>query len=148
MELFFLSVSSSLSPHLSLLSVSKVCWFVFVILFIINMTVSNVSCWCVLSEDHGSLLLAEALLEECLKENFAKLKDSIPLSEKNEPKLSEAKQYLTNILSRGKLRVSGPYWHNSCQLDTSFIWLLVWYRVWVLPVSIDVQCCIVILRDW
>ncbi|NXO62879.1 TTC7A protein, partial [Phainopepla nitens] len=56
------------------------------------------------SEDHGSLLLAEALLEECLKENFAKLKDSIPLSEKNEPKLSEAKQYLTNILSRGKLR--------------------------------------------
>ncbi|NWU13360.1 TTC7A protein, partial [Cephalopterus ornatus] len=56
------------------------------------------------SEDHGSMLLAEVLLEECLKENFAKLKDSIPLSEKNEPKLSEAKQYLTNILSRGKLR--------------------------------------------
>lgn len=77
--------------------------------------------WCVLSEDHGSLLLAEALLEECLKENFAKLKDSIPLSEKSEPRLSEAKQYLTNILSRGKLRVSGLYHHNSCQLDTSFI---------------------------
>ncbi|NXH99006.1 TTC7A protein, partial [Pachycephala philippinensis] len=56
------------------------------------------------SEDLGSMLLAEALLEECLKENFAKLKDSIPLSEKSEPKLSEAKQYLTNILSRGKLR--------------------------------------------
>uniref|UniRef100_A0A674HP25 Tetratricopeptide repeat protein 7A n=1 Tax=Taeniopygia guttata TaxID=59729 RepID=A0A674HP25_TAEGU len=56
------------------------------------------------AEDHGSLLLAEALLEECLKENFAKLKDSIPLSEKSEPKLSEAKQYLTSILSRGKLR--------------------------------------------
>ncbi|XP_059697201.1 tetratricopeptide repeat protein 7A isoform X3 [Haemorhous mexicanus] len=56
------------------------------------------------AEDHGSLLLAEALLEECLKENFAKLKDSIPLSEKSEPRLSEAKQYLTNILSRGKLR--------------------------------------------
>ncbi|NXD36802.1 TTC7A protein, partial [Copsychus sechellarum] len=55
-------------------------------------------------EDYGSLLLGEALLEECLKENFAKLKDSIPLSEKSEPKLSEAKQYLTNILSRGKLR--------------------------------------------
>ncbi|XP_010181669.1 PREDICTED: tetratricopeptide repeat protein 7A-like [Mesitornis unicolor] len=50
------------------------------------------------------MLLAEALLEECLKENFAKLKDSIPLTEKNEPKLSEAKQYLTNILSRGNLR--------------------------------------------
>ncbi|KFP81369.1 Tetratricopeptide repeat protein 7A, partial [Acanthisitta chloris] len=56
------------------------------------------------SEDHRSMLLAEVLLEECLKENFAKLKDSIPLTEKNEPKLSEAKQYLTNILSRGKLR--------------------------------------------
>ncbi|NXG83930.1 TTC7A protein, partial [Stercorarius parasiticus] len=55
-------------------------------------------------EDYGSMLLAEALLEECLKENFAKVKDSIPLTEKNEPKLSEAKQYLTNILSRGKLR--------------------------------------------
>ncbi|NXE18321.1 TTC7A protein, partial [Ardeotis kori] len=56
------------------------------------------------TEDYGSMLLAEALLEECLKENFAKLKDSIPLTEKNEPKLSEAKQYLTNILTRGKLR--------------------------------------------
>ncbi|NXI94834.1 TTC7A protein, partial [Psophia crepitans] len=56
------------------------------------------------SEDYGSMLVAEALLEECLKENFAKLKDSIPLTEKNEPKLSEAKQHLTNILSRGKLR--------------------------------------------
>uniref|UniRef100_A0A663ETM3 Tetratricopeptide repeat domain 7A n=1 Tax=Aquila chrysaetos chrysaetos TaxID=223781 RepID=A0A663ETM3_AQUCH len=56
------------------------------------------------AEDYGSMLLAEALLEECLKEKFAKLKDSIPLTEKNEPKLSEAKQYLTNILSRGKLR--------------------------------------------
>ncbi|KFO10359.1 Tetratricopeptide repeat protein 7A, partial [Balearica regulorum gibbericeps] len=56
------------------------------------------------SEDYGSMLLAEALLEECLKENFAKLKDSIPLTEKNEPKLSEVKQYLTSILTRGKLR--------------------------------------------
>ncbi|NXC25496.1 TTC7A protein, partial [Campylorhamphus procurvoides] len=56
------------------------------------------------SEDYGSMLLAEALLEECLKENFAKLKDSIPLTEKNEPKLSEAKQYLISILSKGKLR--------------------------------------------
>ncbi|KFQ66552.1 Tetratricopeptide repeat protein 7A, partial [Pelecanus crispus] len=56
------------------------------------------------SDDYRTMLLAEALLEECLKENFAKLKDSIPLTEKNEPKLGEAKQYLTNILSRGKLR--------------------------------------------
>uniref|UniRef100_A0A8C9G7M4 Tetratricopeptide repeat domain 7A n=1 Tax=Pavo cristatus TaxID=9049 RepID=A0A8C9G7M4_PAVCR len=57
-----------------------------------------------LRSDYGSMLLAEALLEECLKENFAKLKDSIPLTERNEPKLSEAKQYLTNVLIRGKLR--------------------------------------------
>ncbi|NWU90270.1 TTC7A protein, partial [Upupa epops] len=56
------------------------------------------------AEDYGSLLLAEALLEECLKENFSKLKDSIPLSEKNEPRLRDAKQYLTDILSRGRLR--------------------------------------------
>ncbi|XP_053920036.1 tetratricopeptide repeat protein 7A isoform X2 [Cuculus canorus] len=56
------------------------------------------------AEDYGSMLLAEALLEECLKENYAKLKDSIPLTEKNEPKLSEAKQYLTDILNKGKLR--------------------------------------------
>ncbi|KFW94135.1 Tetratricopeptide repeat protein 7A, partial [Phalacrocorax carbo] len=56
------------------------------------------------SDDYRNMLLAEALLEECLKENFAKLKDSIPLTEKNEPKLSEAKQRLTTILSRGKLR--------------------------------------------
>lgn len=77
--------------------------------------------WYLLSEDHGNLLLAEALLEECLKENFAKLKDSIPLSEKSEPKLGEAKQYLTNILSRGKLRVSGLNSPNSCQLVSSFI---------------------------
>ncbi|NXI36919.1 TTC7A protein, partial [Galbula dea] len=55
-------------------------------------------------EDYGSMLLAEALLEECLKENFAKLTDSIPLTEKNEPQLREAKQYLTNILSKGRLR--------------------------------------------
>ncbi|XP_032624804.2 tetratricopeptide repeat protein 7A isoform X2 [Chelonoidis abingdonii] len=55
------------------------------------------------SVDYGNLLLAEALLEQCLKENLAKIKDSIPLMEKNEPKMSEAKKYLTGILNRGKL---------------------------------------------
>ncbi|NWV35909.1 TTC7A protein, partial [Grantiella picta] len=65
------------------------------------------------SDEYGSLLLAEALLEECLKENFAKLKDSIPLSEKSEPKLSEAKQYLTDILSSGKL---GPKYMTEAML--------------------------------
>uniref|UniRef100_A0A452HK98 Tetratricopeptide repeat protein 7 N-terminal domain-containing protein n=1 Tax=Gopherus agassizii TaxID=38772 RepID=A0A452HK98_9SAUR len=53
--------------------------------------------------DYGNLLLAEALLEQCLKENLAKIKDSIPLMEKNEPKMNEAKKYLTGILNRGKL---------------------------------------------
>uniref|UniRef100_A0A8C3T1Q1 Tetratricopeptide repeat protein 7A n=1 Tax=Chelydra serpentina TaxID=8475 RepID=A0A8C3T1Q1_CHESE len=53
--------------------------------------------------DYGNLLLTEALLEQCLKENLAKIKDSIPLMEKNEPKMSEAKKYLTGILNRGKL---------------------------------------------
>ncbi|XP_073195239.1 tetratricopeptide repeat protein 7A isoform X2 [Lepidochelys kempii] len=55
------------------------------------------------SVDYGNLLLAEALLEQCLKENLAKIKDSIPLMEKNEPKMSKAKKYLTGILNRGKL---------------------------------------------
>ncbi|XP_019340886.1 tetratricopeptide repeat protein 7A isoform X3 [Alligator mississippiensis] len=56
------------------------------------------------AEDYGNLLLAEALLEQCLKENLAKVKDSIPLMEKSEPEMSEAKKYLTSILNRGKLR--------------------------------------------
>ncbi|KAF7252325.1 Tetratricopeptide repeat protein 7A [Varanus komodoensis] len=54
-------------------------------------------------EDYGNLLVAEALLELCLKENFAKIKDAIPLMEKNEPKMSDAKKHLTGILNRGKL---------------------------------------------
>uniref|UniRef100_A0A8D0G6D4 Tetratricopeptide repeat domain 7A n=1 Tax=Sphenodon punctatus TaxID=8508 RepID=A0A8D0G6D4_SPHPU len=55
------------------------------------------------TEDYVNLLLSEALLEQCLKKNLAKIKDSIPLMEKNEPKMSEAKNHLTNILNRGKL---------------------------------------------
>ncbi|XP_078505784.1 tetratricopeptide repeat protein 7A [Lissotriton helveticus] len=54
-------------------------------------------------DDFGDLLLAEALLEQCLKGNVAKLKDCIPLMEKQEPKMRAAKKYLTNILNRGKL---------------------------------------------
>uniref|UniRef100_A0A2K6P3Q5 Tetratricopeptide repeat protein 7A n=1 Tax=Rhinopithecus roxellana TaxID=61622 RepID=A0A2K6P3Q5_RHIRO len=54
-------------------------------------------------DDFGKLLLAEALLEQCLKENHAKIKDSIPLLEKNEPKMSEAKNYLSSILNHGRL---------------------------------------------
>lgn len=58
------------------------------------------------ADDFGKLLLAEALLEQCLKENHAKIKDSIPLLEKNEPKMSEAKNYLSSILNHGRLTVS------------------------------------------
>ncbi|ETE67576.1 Tetratricopeptide repeat protein 7A, partial [Ophiophagus hannah] len=55
------------------------------------------------SEDYENLLAAEALLELCLKENLAKIKETMPLMEKTEPKLSDAKKFLTDILNRGKL---------------------------------------------
>ncbi|KAG8123170.1 putative Tetratricopeptide repeat protein [Naja naja] len=55
------------------------------------------------SEDYENLLAAEALLELCLKENVAKIKETMPLMEKTEPKLSDAKKFLTDILNRGKL---------------------------------------------
>ncbi|XP_016072461.1 PREDICTED: tetratricopeptide repeat protein 7A isoform X1 [Miniopterus natalensis] len=55
------------------------------------------------ADDFGKLLLAEALLEQCLKENSAQIKDSIPLLEKNEPKMNEARNYLSSILNHGKL---------------------------------------------
>lgn len=58
------------------------------------------------SDDFGKFLLAEALLEQCLKENNARIKDSIPWLEKNEPKINEARNYLSSILTRGKLSVS------------------------------------------
>lgn len=55
------------------------------------------------TEDFGKLLLAEALLEQCLKENHAKIKDCSPLLEKNEQRISEAKNYLSSILTHGRL---------------------------------------------
>ncbi|XP_045684830.1 tetratricopeptide repeat protein 7A [Phyllostomus hastatus] len=55
------------------------------------------------TDDFGKLLLAEALLEQYLKENNAKIKDSIPLLEKNEPKMNEARNYLSGVLNRGRL---------------------------------------------
>lgn len=58
------------------------------------------------AEDYGNLILAEALLEQCLKMNLAKIKDAIPLMEKNEPQMSDAKKYLISVLNRGKLLVS------------------------------------------
>uniref|UniRef100_A0A8B9ZXB7 Tetratricopeptide repeat domain 7A n=1 Tax=Anas zonorhyncha TaxID=75864 RepID=A0A8B9ZXB7_9AVES len=62
------------------------------------------------AEDYGNMLLAEVLLEECLQENFAKLKDSIPLTEKNEPKLGEPKYMVEAMLILGKLHYAeGSY---------------------------------------
>ncbi|KAM5293309.1 tetratricopeptide repeat protein 7A isoform 2-T2 [Ctenodactylus gundi] len=55
------------------------------------------------ADDLGKLLLAEALLEQCVKENQAKVKDSVPVLEKEEQRISEAKGYLSNILSHGRL---------------------------------------------
>lgn len=51
----------------------------------------------------GKLLLAEALLEQCLKENHTSVKGSIPLLDKNEPKMLEARNYLNSVLSQGRL---------------------------------------------
>uniref|UniRef100_A0A8C9E222 Tetratricopeptide repeat domain 7A n=1 Tax=Phocoena sinus TaxID=42100 RepID=A0A8C9E222_PHOSS len=55
------------------------------------------------TDGFGKLLLAEALLEQCLKENHAKIKDSIPLPEKSERKMNEARNHLSSILNHGRL---------------------------------------------
>ncbi|KAJ8248298.1 hypothetical protein GJAV_G00240520 [Gymnothorax javanicus] len=54
-------------------------------------------------DDYGELLLAEALLEECLQENMPLLRSSTPLNEKEQPKLAKAKAHLNTILHRGRL---------------------------------------------
>ncbi|XP_057703669.1 tetratricopeptide repeat protein 7A isoform X2 [Corythoichthys intestinalis] len=54
-------------------------------------------------DDYGTLLLAEALLEECLQENMDLLRRSTPLIDKMQPRLCRAKNYLNLILSRGRL---------------------------------------------
>ncbi|XP_007895033.1 tetratricopeptide repeat protein 7A [Callorhinchus milii] len=56
------------------------------------------------NDDFGNLLLAEALLEQCLKENMGKLRAFTPLEERNEPKMMGAKKHLSTILNRGKLQ--------------------------------------------
>ncbi|MGH0150470.1 UNVERIFIED_CONTAM: hypothetical protein FKN15_047258 [Acipenser sinensis] len=55
-------------------------------------------------DDFGILLLAESLLEECLRENTAQLRDCTPLMEEKQPKLHQAKAHLSTILNRGKLQ--------------------------------------------
>ncbi|KAJ3610310.1 hypothetical protein NHX12_022403 [Muraenolepis orangiensis] len=54
-------------------------------------------------DDYGILLLAEALLEECLQENMDLLRSSTPLVDKNQVKLCRARGHLNTILSRGRL---------------------------------------------
>ncbi|XP_069810713.1 tetratricopeptide repeat protein 7A isoform X2 [Dendropsophus ebraccatus] len=65
------------------------------------------------SDDFTNLLLAEALLELSIRENVAKLKLSIPLMDSKEPKLHQAKSYLTGMLNRGKLP---PRWMTEALL--------------------------------
>uniref|UniRef100_A0A8C7PQ26 Tetratricopeptide repeat domain 7A n=1 Tax=Oncorhynchus mykiss TaxID=8022 RepID=A0A8C7PQ26_ONCMY len=58
---------------------------------------------CSSPDDYGTLLLAEALLEECLQDNLSLLRNATPLTDINQPKLSRSKGYLNSILSRGRL---------------------------------------------
>lgn len=55
------------------------------------------------TDDFGKLLLAEALLEQCLKDNHDKIKNAIPLLEKTDSRLNEAKDHLSIVLNNGKL---------------------------------------------
>ncbi|XP_016329425.1 tetratricopeptide repeat protein 7A isoform X1 [Sinocyclocheilus anshuiensis] len=64
-------------------------------------------------DDYRTLLLAEALLEECLLENMTLLKNSTPLTEDSQPKLARAKAHLNSILSRGLLE---PHYLNEALL--------------------------------
>ncbi|XP_036402492.1 tetratricopeptide repeat protein 7A [Megalops cyprinoides] len=64
-------------------------------------------------DDYGNLLLAEALLEECLLENLPLLHSSTPLVETDQPKLAKAKAHLNSILNRGRL---GPRYVNEALL--------------------------------
>uniref|UniRef100_A0A3Q2PXR8 Tetratricopeptide repeat domain 7A n=1 Tax=Fundulus heteroclitus TaxID=8078 RepID=A0A3Q2PXR8_FUNHE len=54
-------------------------------------------------DDYGTLLMAEALLEECLLENTDLLRSSTPFMDRTQARLSKAKGYLNSILSRGRL---------------------------------------------
>ncbi|XP_059215234.1 tetratricopeptide repeat protein 7A [Centropristis striata] len=54
-------------------------------------------------DDYGMLMMAEALLEECLQENIELLRSSTPMMDKTQPTLCRAKGHLNTILSRGRL---------------------------------------------
>lgn len=59
-----------------------------------------------LPDDYLTLVMAEALLEECLLENLDLLRSLTPLLDKTQPKLCRAKSLLNAVLSRGCLMVS------------------------------------------
>ncbi|XP_034464584.1 tetratricopeptide repeat protein 7A isoform X1 [Hippoglossus hippoglossus] len=54
-------------------------------------------------DDYGTLMMAEALLEECLQENMDLLRRATPLLDKTQTRLYRAKGHLNTILSRGRL---------------------------------------------
>ncbi|XP_053292310.1 tetratricopeptide repeat protein 7A isoform X6 [Pleuronectes platessa] len=54
-------------------------------------------------DDYGTLMMAEALLEECLQENVDLLRRATPLLDKTQSRLFRAKGHLNTILSRGRL---------------------------------------------
>ncbi|XP_047198276.1 tetratricopeptide repeat protein 7A isoform X2 [Hippoglossus stenolepis] len=54
-------------------------------------------------DDYGTLMMAEALLEECLQENMDLLRHATPLLDKTQTRLYRAKGHLNTILSRGRL---------------------------------------------
>lgn len=57
-------------------------------------------------DDYLTLVMAEALLEECLQDNMDLLRSLTPLLDKTQPKLCRAKSLLNAVLSRGCLTVS------------------------------------------
>lgn len=59
-----------------------------------------------LTDDYLTLVMAEALLEECLLENLELLRSLTPLLDKTQAKLCRAKSLLNAVLSRGCLMVS------------------------------------------
>ena len=79
-----------------------------------------------LLDDYGTLLLAEALLEEGLQDNMDLLRSSTPVVDQNQEKLSRAKGHLNTILSRGRLSVSHRHTQSSV-----FTWTLFFYPWWL-----------------
>lgn len=78
------------------------------------------SLYCRLTDDYLTLVMAEALLEECLQENMDLLRSLTPLLDKTQAKLCRAKSLLNAVLSRGGLTVSFLGLWEGCQ-NTTFV---------------------------